>query len=169
MIISLIAAVAENNVIGYKGKIPWQIPADFKYFKEITMGHCLIMGQTTHESIGKPLPGRLNIILTFDKKYKSKGCVVVNSIDEALTVAKKKKEREVFVIGGASIYKQFIDLSDKLYITKVKGKFKGDTFFPTIDPEKWKLVSKIENKADEKNPYNFDFLVYERRRFISND
>src|SRR3989304_7963439 len=115
MIISIIAAVADNNVIGKKSALPWYLPADLKHFKETTMGHCIIMGQRTHDSIGKALPGRTNIILSLDENYKSEGCITVTSIEEALGVASAKKDTEVFVIGGASVYKQFIEIADKLY------------------------------------------------------
>ncbi|KKQ55166.1 MAG: hypothetical protein US75_C0030G0003 [Candidatus Woesebacteria bacterium GW2011_GWC1_38_13] len=141
MIISIIAAVAENNVIGKKNSLPWNLPADLKHFQKITMGHCLIVGQNTHESIGKALPGRTNIILTFDKNYRSEGCLIVTSIEEALRVASAKNENEFFIIGG---------------------EFDGDVYFPEIDLNKWKLVSKEEHKKDDKNPYDYTFIVYEK-------
>jgi len=162
MIISIIAAVAENNVIGKKNSLPWNLPADLKHFQKITMGHCLIIGQNTHESIGKALPGRTNIILTFDKNYRSEGCLIVTSIEEALRVASAKNENEFFIIGGASIYKQFIEIANKLYITRIHHKFDGDVYFPEIDLNKWKLVSKEEHKKDDKNPYDYTFIVYEK-------
>ncbi len=161
MIISIIAAVGENNIIGNKNKLPWNLPADLKHFKDTTMGHCIIMGQKTHESIGRMLPGRTNIVLTFDENYKSEGCIIVTSIEEALRVASAKKDREVFIIGGASVYKQFIDIADRLYITKIHHSFDGDVFFPEINPNKWKLVSKKEIKKNTKNPHDYSFLIYE--------
>ncbi|KKR10573.1 MAG: Dihydrofolate reductase [Candidatus Woesebacteria bacterium GW2011_GWA1_39_21] len=162
MIISIIAAVAENNVIGNKNKLPWQLPADLKHFQETTTGHCIIMGQNTHESIGRNLPGRTNIILTFDENYKSEGCIIVTSIEKALRVASAKKEPEVFIIGGASVYKQFIGVANKLYITKIHHNFDGDTFFPEIEPNKWKLISEEKHEKDENNPYPYNFEVYEK-------
>jgi dihydrofolate reductase len=163
MIISLIAAVSENNVIGNNGKIPWHLPADFAYFKKTTWGHHVVMGQTTFESIGKPLPGRTNIILSFDKDYKAPGCKVVDSLDKSFQIAASSGEEELFVIGGASVYAQTIEMADKLYITKVHHKFSGDTHFPTIDPKKWKKVSETKNKKDDKNKYDFSFLIYEKK------
>lgn len=162
MKISIIAAVANNNVIGNKNQIPWHLPADMKHFKETTMGHCVIMGQNTFKSIGRALPGRTNIILTFDENFKSEGCIAVNSTDEALRVASAKAENEVFIIGGASVYKQYIGISDRLYITKIDKDFKGDTFFPEIDKKVWKLESSTQHKKDKDNPYNFRFDIFEK-------
>lgn len=162
MIISLIAAVAQNNVIGNKGQIPWHLPADFAYFKEKTMGHTIIMGQTTFESIGRPLPGRTNIILTLDKTFTADGCTVVYSIPEALDIAEKNGETEVFFIGGASIYKQTLNLADKLYITEVQHSFEGDTYFPDIDKTIWHETNRQKVLADDKNKYDFDFVEYAR-------
>lgn len=160
MLISIIAAVAENNVIGKKNALPWYLPADLKHFKDTTMGHCIIMGQTTHESIGKALPGRTNIVLTFDENYKSEGCIVVTSIEEALRVASAKGEGEAFIIGGASIYKQFMTLANKLYITSVHEKIDGDVVFPEIKSDVWKRISNEDHEKDEKNPFDYSFEVY---------
>ncbi len=162
MIISIIAAVAKNNVIGNKNSLPWHLPADMKHFKETTMGHCLIMGQNTHQSIGRPLPGRTNIVLTFDEDYNSKGCTVVTSTDEALRVASAKDEKEVFIIGGASIYKQFFEIADKLYITKINKSFKGDVSFPEIDSKKWRLVTCERHSKSRDNPYYYSFNIFEK-------
>jgi len=162
MIISIIAAISENNIIGYKNLLPWKLPADLKRFKKVTMGHHIIMGQKTHESIGKALSGRTNIVLTFDAEYKSRDCIIVNSIEESLRVASAGGEKEVFIIGGASIYKQFINVADKLYITKIHKKFKGDVFFPEIDPDRWKIESYKKNNKDDKNLYRYDFIIYKK-------
>lgn len=162
MKISIIAAVAKNNVIGNKNQIPWHLPADMKHFKETTMGHSIIMGQNTFKSIGHALPGRTNIILTFDEDFKSEGCIAVNSTEEALRIASAKGESEVFIIGGASVYKQFIGISDRLYITKIDKNFEGDTFFPEIDSKTWRLKNSFKQKKDKANPYNFRFDLYEK-------
>ena len=164
MIISIIAAISENNVIGYKNLLPWKLPADLQHFKKVTMGHHIIMGQKTHESIGETLPGRTNIVLTFDTEYTSPSCIVVDSIEEALRTASAAGETEVFIIGGASIYKQFINVADKLYITKIHKKFKGDVFFPEIDPDKWSIKSYRKNNKDDKNLYRYDFIVYRKKQ-----
>jgi dihydrofolate reductase len=162
MNISIIVAVSNGWVIGNKKSLPWYLPADLKHFKEITMGHYIIMGQNTHESIGKPLPGRFNIILSLDPKYKSKGCVIAHSLKEALNFAKNAGEKEVFVIGGASVYKQAISIANIIYLTKIHHNFKGDVFFPEIDFSKWKQISCEKHDYNEKNPYAYEFLVYEK-------
>lgn len=129
--ISLIAAISTNNVIGRDNKIPWHISEDFKRFKSLTMGHPIIMGRKTFESIGKPLPGRTNIVITRDENYSPEGAEVVHSIDEAVELAKTKEgSDEIFIIGGGQIYSQSMDLADKLYLTIVEQEVEGDIFFP---------------------------------------
>ena len=165
MIISLIAAVAENNVIGKDNNLPWHLPTDMKYFRDTTMGHCVIMGRKNYDSIPlkyRPLDGRTNIVVTRQKDFIAKDCIVVNSMERALEVAKEKNESEVFVIGGADIYKQTIDIADKVYYTKIHHTFDGDAFFPIVDERTWKLVSKKDVAADEKNKFSFSFCVYQR-------
>ena len=129
MIISLIVAIGKNNVIGDKNTIPWKLPADIRYFKEKTMGKPVVMGRKTFESIGKPLPGRENIIITRDPDYKAEGCTVVHSVDEAVKAAEGSEE--LMVIGGAQIYKEFFPIANKLYITNIDKEFEGDTYFPS--------------------------------------
>lgn len=165
MIISLIAAVAENNVIGKDNNLPWHLPTDMKYFRDTTMGHCVIMGRKNYDSIPlkyRPLDGRTNIVVTRQKDFKAEGCIVVNSVEGALSECRKKNETEVFIIGGADIYKQTIDAADKLYYTKIHHTFEGDAFFPSVDGSKWKLTSKKDINADEKNKFPFSFCVYEK-------
>jgi dihydrofolate reductase len=164
MIISIIAAVAKNNTIGFKNKLPWKLPNDLQHFKKITMGHYVVMGQRTYESLGRPLVGRKNIILSFNKDYKAEGCITANSLEEALKTASFDGEGEVFVIGGASVYKQAIGISDKLYITKINRKFKGDTSFPEINRKEWKLVFSEEHKKGKNDPLPYCFTLYERRK-----
>ena len=142
--ISLIAAVSENNVIGNKGALPWHLPRDFAFFKETTVEHTVVMGRKTFESIGRPLPNRKNIILT-RQDVSFDGCTVVHSIDEI------PQEEDVFVIGGAEIYNQFLPLAKRLYITVVHTTLEGDTYFPAIDPATWKCVSSQRHEKDEKN------------------
>jgi len=160
MIISIIAAVAENNVIGINNKLPWKLPEDLKHFKKLTTGHTVIMGQKTFESIGKSLPGRTNIILSFDENFKYPECITATSIEEALRIASSRNETEVFIIGGSSVYKQTIEIADKLYITRIYHKFKGDVFFPKIDLKRWKILSIEKNLKNKDNLYNFNFICY---------
>lgn len=165
MIISLIAAVAENNVIGKDNNLPWHLPTDMKYFRDTTMGHCVIMGRKNYDSIPlkyRPLDGRTNIVVTRQKDFKAENCIVVNSVEDALAVAREKNETEAFVIGGADIYRQTIDIADKVYYTKIHHSFEGDAFFPEIDPAKWKLISKKDVPADAKNKHPFSFCVYQK-------
>lgn len=147
MIISLIAAVSKNNVIGGGNTLPWDLPIDMKHFRDKTRGHTVIMGRKTFESIGNPLPNRKNIVITKDTEYSHEGIEVVNSLDEALRLAslehgkgfeENQDEVEVFVIGGGEIYKQVMDRANKLYITEVHQDFLGDTLFPVINKEVWK-------------------------------
>jgi len=131
--ISIIAAVAANLAIGKNNQLLWHLPEDLKRFKQLTTGHAVVMGQKTYESLGRPLPDRTNIVITLDKAYKAKGCIIVHSIEEALKEAKKVESEEIFIIGGGSIYRQFLPLADKLYITRVEKNFDADTFFPPYD------------------------------------
>ena len=167
MIISLIAAVAENNVIGKDNNLPWHLPTDMKYFRDTTMGHCVIMGRKNYDSIPlkyRPLDGRTNIVVTRKKDFVAEGCIVVHSIEEALNECKKKNESEVFVIGGADIYNQTMDIADKIHYTKIHHTFEGDAFFPVVDEHKWELISRKDISADEKNTFPFSFCVYRKRK-----
>ncbi len=162
MMISQIVAVAENNVIGKDNDLIWRLPADLKYFKKTTSGHHILMGRKNYESIGKPLPNRTSVIITRNKDYKAEGCIVVNSITEALEVAKANGETEAFIIGGGEIYKSSMDKTDKIYYTEVHESFDGDTFYPELDKGKWKEISRETHSKDEKNPYDYSFVVYEK-------
>ncbi len=166
MKISIIVAVAENGVIGKNNDLPWHLPKDMKYFRDTTMGHCVIMGRKNYDSIPlkyRPLEGRTNIIVTRQKNFKAENCIVVNSIEDALEVAKKKNESEVFVIGGAEVFKHTINIADKLYYTRIYNSFEGDVYFPKLDLSKWNLLSKKDVSTDEKNKFPFSFCVYERK------
>lgn len=167
MKISLIAAVDENFLIGAKNKLPWYLPADLKHFKKLTTGHHIIMGRKTHDSIGKPLPERVNIVITRNKDYKSEGSIIINTIDEALRFAEKAGEQEVFVIGGEQIFSIALPLADRLYLTKIHNKFKGDIYFPSVDLKEWQLVSEEKYRKDGKNRYAYDFLVFEKKRKVT--
>ncbi|HEY0828118.1 MAG TPA: dihydrofolate reductase [Bacilli bacterium] len=158
--ISIIVAMDRNNVLGKDNKLPWRLPADLAYFRKLTMGHPILMGRKTYESIGKALPGRENVILTRDRQYDAEGCTIIHSLEEALL---KYKEDELFVIGGADIIVQSLSIADKLYITYIDHEFEGDVFFPDIDTSLWVETSREQGIQDEKNPYVYYFLVYERR------
>ncbi len=163
MILSLIAAVANNQVIGRENRLLWHMPADLKHFKELTMGHALIMGRKTFESIGGPLPGRETIVLTTQQDYDARGCQLAHSIREALDKVRDRKN--VFVAGGSEIYAQTIDLyqTRRMYITRIYANFEGDSFFPRLDTGKWELTEITEHPADEKNPYPYAFLTYKKK------
>ena len=156
--IALVVAMAENRVIIKENKLIWHLPADLKHFKNLTTGHPIIMGRKTFESIGKPLPNRTNIIITRQTDFEAEGCLVAHSLSEALMMA-QQMDSDIFVIGGAEIYKQAMFLADTIYLTEVHYKFEGDTFFPEIDSVLWEETSREEHKADEKNPYDFAFVT----------
>ncbi|MEC7645947.1 MAG: dihydrofolate reductase [Bacteroidota bacterium] len=163
---SLIVAVAKNGVIGKNNNLIWHLPKDIRFFKETTMGHHVIMGRKNFESIPhkyRPLPDRINIVITRQSEYKAEGCIVVNSIETALKIAKNNGDIEPFIIGGGEIYRIALEenLVAKIYLTKVHHSFEGDTFFPELTSD-WKEVNKIENRADEKHKYNYDFIILER-------
>ena len=166
MEVSLIVAVAENGVIGKDNDLIWHLPKDMKFFKETTLGHHVIMGRKNFESIPekyRPLPNRTNVVITRQADYKAEGCVVINSVEEALEIAKQNGDKEPFIIGGGQIYKIALEqnLVDKIYLTKVHHTFDGDTFFPKLNNE-WKEINKKVNKADEKHAYDYDFITLER-------
>ncbi len=165
--ISLIAAIGKNNELGKGNDLVFKLPADMKYFRDITRGHTVIMGRKTFESIGKALPARKNIVITRDKTYlrdslpAQTGVDVVHSLEEAL--AKTNKKDEAFIIGGAEIYKQAMNFADKLYITHVGAEDKNaDVFFPEIIPIVWNEISHLEHKKDSENPFNYTFSIYEK-------
>lgn len=160
MIISLIAAMGKNKVIGKNNSLPWKLPADMEHFKKLTEGKPVIMGRKTFESIGKPLPKRTNIIITRDQKYKSEGCIVVHSTDEALKAAENNKE--VMVIGGSQIYKEFLPKANKMYLTLIDEDFDGDIYFPEYKIEEWKETAYEEHEKDAENPYDYTFITLER-------
>ena len=164
MIISAIVATAHDNVIGKKNEIPWYLPADLKYFKRTTLGHHILMGRNSHESIGKPLPGRVNIVVTRQAFYKAKGCMVVNSLEEGIEFARHNGEEELFIIGGAQIYEQSLPLWDKLYQTVIDLEVDGgDAFFPAIGTG-WEELSSVKGITDDKNEFEHYFKVLHRAK-----
>lgn len=166
MIISMIAAVAENKVIGKDNDLVWRLPDDMKYFMETTREHFVIMGRKNYESIPhkfRPLPNRTNIIVTRQADYEADDCIIVGTIEKAIEYARKQDQKEIFIIGGGQIYAQSLELANKLYITEIKEKFDGDTFFPTYDKCAWTEVSRIHHDKDERHLHAFDFVVYDRK------
>ncbi len=165
MKISIIVAIAENYAIGKDNKLLWHLSGDLKRFKELTNGKVVIMGQKTYESLPiRPLPNRINIVLTDNHEITFEGCVMAYDIEDALNKALNlsSEDSEVFIIGGGSIYRQFFDIADRLYITKVHEEFDADTFFPFIEEDKWWLLTEEYRVKDNKNPYNYSFLTYKK-------
>lgn len=160
--ISFVVAMDKNRVIGKDNDLPWHLPEDLKFFKRVTMGHPIVMGRKTHESIGRVLPGRENIIVTRDKHYLSDGCTVLHSINEVKGLERENGE-EIFVIGGAEIFKELFPMADRLYITHIDEEFEGDTYFPLFSENDWELVSNERGIKDEKNPYIYSFKVYDKK------
>lgn len=159
MIRSIIVAQSQNRVIGINNTLPWHLPADLKRFKAITMGHHMIMGRKTYESIGKPLPGRTSIVITRNKGLQFEGCVMAHSLTEAFEIAERNGETETFVIGGADLIKQSIHSCDKLYLTIIHQDFEGDTFLDELSTD-WKEIESVLYEPDEKNAYSYLFITY---------
>lgn len=158
---AFVVAMDENGLIGRDNDLPWRLSADLQYFRRITMGKPILMGRYTHESIGRALPGRQNIVVTSLTDYQAAGCEVVHSVDEALRIADPTDE--IMVIGGSSLFEQMFDQVDRLYLTRVHAVLEGDTWFPQWDQTKWQRISCESHPADEKNQYAYSFEVYERR------
>ncbi len=156
MVTSIIVAKSENDGIGIENRLPWHLPADLKNFKNITMGHHMIMGRKTYESIGKPLPGRTTVIVTRDENYKAEGCIVVHSLAGALTKVELAGETEVFIIGGADVILQSESFADKIYLTVIHEEFPADVFLKLNN--EWKEIKREDFTPDEKNKYNYSFL-----------
>ena len=164
MKVALIVAVSQNNVIGRDNQLPWHLPEDLQYFKSITMGKPILMGRKTYDSIGRPLPGRTNIVITRDPNWTAEGVEVVNSLEAAMTAGAEAcnavEGDEIMVIGGAQIYRDCLPMADKLYLTKVDADIQGDAFFPEIDTNQWQKTSEKTPAVVDKHPYRF--LILER-------
>lgn len=164
---SLIVALSQNHVIGRNNKLPWYLPNDLKYFKEVTMGKPIVMGRKTFESIGKPLPGRVNIVVTRNTDWSAEGVKVVHSLEEAFQLAESIAEidgqNELMIIGGDQIYKASLDLVDRMYLTEVHRHVEGDAYFPEFDRSQWSELGREDYKAEEPNPYDYSFVVYDRK------
>lgn len=160
--ISIIVAVANNNVIGKDNTLIWHLPADMKFFKEKTSGHCVITGRKNYESIPekfRPLPNRTNIVITRQKDYTAPGAIVVNSLEQAIEKAKATNDNELFIIGGAQIYEQSLKFADKIYLTQIHHSFAGDAFFPQLNTNEWKEIERKKGIVDEKNKFAHDFIT----------
>ena len=165
MIVSMIAAMSSNRVIGKDNDLPWHLPDDFHFFKQTTKDHFVVMGRKNFESLPanfRPLPHRTNIIITRKKDYKAEGTLVVNSIEEALAIANSADQKEVFIIGGGEIYKLGLAYADKIYLTEIDGKVSGDTHFPEFDKKVWKETERKHHMADERHKFPFDFVTYQK-------
>ena len=163
MPIALIAAVARNGIIGRDGRMPWRLPADLTRFKRITFGHTVLMGRRTWESLGKPLVGRRNVVLTRDRSFSAPGCEIVHSIDTGRALAGLPgPSSELFIIGGAAVYAAFMPFADRLLITHIDIDVDGDALFPRIDPARWRLVGESAGAVDAANPLPHRFAQYER-------
>jgi dihydrofolate reductase len=158
--ISIIVAASENNVIGVAGELPWRLSDDLKRFKAITMGKPIVMGRKTWDSIGRPLPGRQNVVITRQAGFAADGCDIVTSKSEVIAVT--AGAAEVMVIGGSQVYELFLPDAQRLYLTRVRAEVQGDAFFPEIDESEWRLVNDESHAADDRNAFAFSFRTYER-------
>lgn len=161
MSISFIFAMDRNRAIGVNNTLPWHLPGDLKFFKAVTMGHPILMGRKTYESIGRPLPGRRNMILTQNTVFRAEGCEVIHSVDEAV---QEFRDKELFVIGGAEIFRLFAETVDRMYITFIEHEFEADTYMSELDLSEWTLVSSEQGERNEKNPYEYYFRIYQRKQ-----
>ena len=168
--LSILVAMASNRVIGRNGALPWYLPEDLKNFKRLTMGNAIIMGRKTYESIGRPLPGRLNIIITRQKNYHVDAAIIVHSIEEALLSCKKNKafSGESFIIGGAELYKKTLNLCHRMYITEIQQSFDGDTFFPKFNPDEWVKTVCEKHKSVNDNDLVYHFVIFDRKSSLIN-
>ena len=166
MKLALIAAVADNNAIGINNKMSWYLPGDLRYFKAVTMGKPIIMGRKTFDSLRKPLPGRTNIVITRDKDWAHEGVKVVHSLDDAIALAEDialiNGNEEIMVIGGEQIYRQAIDRADRLYLTRVYQSFDGDAFFPEINQQEWREISRKDIQSEDDQPLTYSYLVLDK-------
>jgi len=167
MILSSVVAASTNNIIGKDNQLLWRLPNDMKFFKNTTWGMPLVMGRKTFESLGKPLTGRTNIVITRKKDWTPEGVKVVSNLDEAMLAAADVDAKEAFIIGGGEIYKQTMPLVHRIYITRVHAILQGDTSFPVIDESEWDLLSQLDFKADDKHKYDYCFQVWQRRNVKS--
>jgi dihydrofolate reductase len=166
MKLAFVVAMSQNRVIGIDNQLPWRLPEDLKWFKRVTLGHPIIMGRKTYESIGRPLPGRTNIVVTRQKQWSQEGAVVAHGIDSALEKAVNQARRdgvdEIYIIGGEELFRQSFNKVDRLYLTQVQAHLDGDAFFPEFDGSDWREVDREDHLADPQNPYDYSFIVLDR-------
>jgi dihydrofolate reductase len=164
MRVSIVVAMTPDRVIGKDGTLPWRLPADLKHFRRLTLGHPVVMGRKTFESIGKPLDGRTNIVMTRRAAWEAPGCLVASTLDQALELATQHAAptREVMILGGAAVYALFLPHADRMYVTWVDARVQGDTFFPRYDVAEWRESAREDHTADERNPHAYSFRVLER-------
>jgi dihydrofolate reductase len=160
VLISIVVAVAENGVIGRDNALPWRLPDDLRRFKELTLGKPIVMGRRTYESIGRPLPGRTNIVVSRQRDLRIEGCVVVGSMDEAIAAAADASE--IMLVGGAQLYREVMPMVDRIYLTRVHAPIDGDVRFPALDPKQWRETNIATHAADERHAYSFSFVNLER-------
>jgi dihydrofolate reductase len=165
MRISIIAAIAENGVIGRQGQLPWRLSDDLRRFKQLTMGHTIVMGRRTWESIARALPGRQTVVVSRRPDFRTnvEGVESASGLGQALAIAKAAGDEEVFIIGGAELYRESLGRANRLHLTRVRANVEGDTFFPDIDWKNWQLVESEDHDADEKNEHAYRFETYDRR------
>jgi dihydrofolate reductase len=159
--VSLVVAMAKNRVIGANNTLPWHLPADLKHFKALTMGHHMVMGRKTYESIGKPLPGRTSVVVSRNEGYSAPGVIVVNSLKAAISAC--GNDEEIYVIGGAELYRQALGLADRIYLTEIDADIPGDAHFTEFDSKLWQETGRVSHSPDEKNLYPYHFVVYDRK------
>jgi dihydrofolate reductase len=165
MIVSAIAALSENKVIGKNNDLPWKLPDDMRFFMETTKGHHVIMGRKNYDSLKgkfKPLPDRTNIVITRQNNLNAPGCIVLNDVEKGIAIARENAEQECFIIGGAEIYKLGMPLTNRLYLTEIKALIDGDTLFPVIEKNEWRETARKHHPADERHAFAFDFVIYDK-------
>lgn len=160
--IALVVAASENNVIGDNGNLPWHLPKDLKFFKDLTWGMVIIMGRKTYEANEKPLPGRVNVVMTSKADWEREGVLVAHTVNEALRIAKSTNCKDYYVIGGGEIYKEFLPITDRIYMTRVHAEVEGDAFFPEFSTNEFHLVSSKRHEKDEKHQFSFTFEVWDK-------
>lgn len=163
MRLSLVVAAARNGVIGFRGEIPWRLPDDQRFFRSVTMGHAIVMGRKTFDSIGKPLPGRRNLVLSRTQRESVDAVHLFEDLDAAIDWSQRRDERELFVIGGEAVYREAMPRADRIFRTRVDAKPEGDVFFPDIDPAVWRCVRREPHEADERHAFAFAIETWERR------